>query len=703
MGKVNRLFLASVILTGSGSAYAQQCQSVVWEDNFDQTSLNTSAWNVMTGDGCDQGAGLCGWGNEELQSYQADNITLANGVMTIEARKQRIRGSQYTSGRIRTANMPASGEWSFGRFEARMKIPDGQGMWPAFWMLPTDPVNGWPISGEIDVFESVGQSANTAYGTIHYGQPWPDNSHQGGSIIMQPGKWSDDFHTYAIEWEADQIRWYVDNMLYSTKHVTDVLPEDWPFDGRNNFHFILNLAVGGTWGGTVDDSALPQTLEIDYVRVYSGNQANLSGNHLPAPESTETYSVVNAGSTTSWTVTGGVVSGTGSTVDVTWDTASAGTTQTLTAISGGCEVSTNIYVGKDLSTEIVLEDFDGTSNMTVTQSDGIYDATGGLLTYVRNASFQWDVILANTTVISNAQQFLLGDKVFQLDLNNTDPTMVGKEILIQLEDRSIATPDNYPSGRHSNYQAFIDNADGWQTLRFTLVGRIDGATADTNVDSFLLMVDPGNFTADTYVFDNIEILGESTTNPTNTPPVAAMSSHCSDLSCSFDGSASTDSDGSIVTYHWDFGDGNTATGTSANHSYQQAGDYNVTLTVTDDNDATNSTNNVLSVINGGGGEATAVVISSINTGTQSAGKGKKYGLATITVLDNLGNPVNGASVTGNFSGTWNETASSVTDVNGVATLLTATALNGTVTVNFCVSGVSASLPLDPANSNGTCQ
>lgn len=676
---------------------AQQCQPVIWQDDFSQNTLDTNAWDVMLGDGCSYG--ICNWGNQEEQSYQADNVTVANGIMSIEARKERTRGSQYTSGRIRTANMPASGEWTFGRFEARMKIPDGQGMWPAFWMLPTNPAQDWPVSGEIDIFESVGQSANFSYGTIHYGQPWPDNSHQGGSILMQPGKWSDDFHTYAIEWEAGEIRWYVDNMIYSTKTIADVAPEAWPFDGQNDFHFILNLAVGGTWGGTVDEAALPQTLQVDYVRVYGANQANLSGNHLPVPGSTETYAVINPGSTTTWSVTGGTISGSGATVNVTWDEASANSTKVLTATSGGCEVSTNIYVGKKLTSELILENFSGVSNMTLTESDGIYDVSGGMLTYTRNAAFQWDVILSATSAIPDVSPYILGDKAFKMDIVNTDPTLIGKEILIQLEDRTVSTPSNYPSGRHSSYKAFIVHANGAQTLNFVFADRIDGDTSNTSVDALLVMVDPGNFTSDTYNIDKVEIFGET---QGNVKPTSAFTLTCNDLACSFDGTMSTDTDGNIINYSWQFGDNNSATGSNVEHSYLQSGDYTVTLTVTDDQGAMHTTSNIISVVASNNENATSLVVNLVSTATLSAGKGKKYGLANITITDNLGSPVSGVNVSGSFSGTWNESASGVTDVNGIASIQTSTSSSGSVTVSYCVNNVEGSLPYNEADSTGTC-
>lgn len=701
--KLKISFIAMTTVLFSASASSQQCQTLLWEDDFNQTSLDTNAWDIQIGDGCDQGAGMCGWGNSELQNYQAGNITLANGIMTIEARKERIKSTQYTSGRIRTANMAGSGEWVYGRFEARMKVPDGQGMWPAFWMLPTDPVNSWPISGEIDIYESVGQSANMSYGTIHYGQPWPNNSHTGGSMLMQPGKWSDEFHTYAVEWEADEIRWYVDNMLYSVKTVADVAPEDWPFDGRNNFHLILNLAVGGTWGGAVDDTDLPQTLAVDYVRIYGGSQPNLTGNHLPAPGSTETYTVDNPAGSTTWSVTGGTISGSGNTVDITWDLASANTTQTLTATSGSCDVVTQIYVGKALSTETILADYNGTSNMSVTFTNGTYAEGNGVLTYTRDSASQWDFISADTNVITDANAYIIGDKAFQLDVNNTDQALVGKEIIIQLEDSTTATPDNYPTGRHSKYNALIDNANGWQTLRFSLIEQLDGNTADNAVDSILFLIDPNDFTNDTYVLDNIVILGEGGIPPVNSAPVAAISSICTNLECSFDGTGSSDDDGGIVSYAWDFGDGNTATSSTANHSYTQAGTYTVALTVTDDDGATNTSNSELIVSSDTDETAASTIVASVVTGTQSASKGKKYGTASVTILDDLGNPVQGVSVIGDFSGTWTESVSAITDATGVAKLVTATSASGGVSVNFCVSDVAGGLPLDSSASTNICQ
>jgi beta-glucanase (GH16 family) len=708
MSKINKKTLygltavLSVFSLSATHLHAQECQPLVWSDEFNESSLNTSNWDIQIGDGCDQGPGLCGWGNSELQSYQASNLTVNNGVLSITAKKQRIKGTKYTSGRIRTANMPASGEWAFGRYEARLKIPSGQGMWPAFWMLPTDPAQTWPVSGEIDIMESTGQQSMMAYGTLHYGQPYPDNRHTGEGIPKQPDKWSDDFHVYAIEWEQNEIRWYIDNILFSTKTPADLAPESWPFDGAESFHILLNLAVGGTWGGAVDESALPQTLEVDYVRVYAGNQPTFSGEHLASPGTTESYSLLNAGSTANWSVSGGtVVSSNSTSAQIHWDPASAGTNQTISVDVGSCVVTAPVYIGEELTTETVLEDFDGTANMTLTSANGNYDTSGGILTYTRDAASQYDVIAASTTSIANAGDFVTGVKAFQMDLINTDPALIGKLILIQLENSSVATPSNFPGGRHSVYEAYIKHDNGLQTLQFTMDDRLDINTADDAVDSIIFLIDPNSFNSDVYIMDNIEIIGVNG-SAVNQSPTASFNATCTALSCDFDGSASADSDGNITSYQWDFGDGNSAIGALVNHVYAADGVYNVSLTVVDNQSAADTTTTQVTVTSEGSGEATMTVVSSVVTGTQGAGRGQKYGTATVTVLDDLGAPATGVNVSGNFTGTWNESANAITDANGVAEFLSSGTASGGVSVNFCVIDVTNGLPLDTSTSVGLC-
>jgi beta-glucanase (GH16 family) len=152
----------------------------------------------------------------------------------------------------------------------RAKLPAGRGLWPAIWMLPTeDKYGGWAASGEIDIMELLGQEPNIVYGTLHYGGSWPKNTHTGKSFVLPHGTFADDFHVFAIEWEAGVIRWYVDGTLYQTQTQwrSDGGPFPAPFD--QSFHLILNVAVGGQWPGPPDaKTVFPQHMLVDYVRVY---------------------------------------------------------------------------------------------------------------------------------------------------------------------------------------------------------------------------------------------------------------------------------------------------------------------------------------------------------------------------------------------------------------------------------------------------
>ncbi|WP_232824774.1 glycoside hydrolase family 16 protein [Algibacillus agarilyticus] len=278
---------------------------LVWSDEFDGTAIDMNKWSYEVN--------CSGGGNQEQQCYtdSSDNSFVADGILNIVALPAGDDAAlPYTSARLRTKE---KGDWTYGRFEMRAKLPSGQGSWPAFWMLPTDNVyGGWPHSGEIDILESVnlkvpnadGTLESKIYGTLHYGKSWPDNAHSGQSYAFpQDQNPADDFHTYAVEWQEGEIRWYVDGYLYATQMQSDVrynskgqatglkhrgwfteyydqgtgeLETHWdssPFD--QNFHILLNLAVGGSWPSNVNDGGIDasaftagQSFLIDYVRVY---------------------------------------------------------------------------------------------------------------------------------------------------------------------------------------------------------------------------------------------------------------------------------------------------------------------------------------------------------------------------------------------------------------------------------------------------
>jgi beta-glucanase (GH16 family) len=238
--------------------------TLLWSDEFAGATVDTNKWEFMIGDG--SAYGIPGWGNNELQYYTSNNTTVANGELTIQARQETVGGLNYTSARLRTLN---KGDWTFGRIEMRAKLPVGQGMWPAFWMLPSVTDYGfWPQSGEIDIMETIGSIPEQVHGTLHYGGEFPAHSSSGASTFLPTGT-AQNWHEYGIEWQSGEIRWYIDDQLFSTKNTwfTTAAPFPAPFDV--DFHVLLNLAVGGNWPGPPNGSTVfPQNYVIDYVRVY---------------------------------------------------------------------------------------------------------------------------------------------------------------------------------------------------------------------------------------------------------------------------------------------------------------------------------------------------------------------------------------------------------------------------------------------------
>lgn len=253
----------------SNSVLAQNWE-LVWSDEFEGEELDLTKWTYQIGRGANYG--LINWGNDELQYYtdHEENLYLEDGKLHIRALEESMGTADYTSARIRSKN---KGDWTYGRFEARAKMPEGQGLWPAIWMMPTESVyGGWPQSGEIDIVELLGHEPHIVHGTVHYGPPWPNNLERSGSFTLSEGTFSEDFYVFAIEWAPTFIRWYVDDQLYALVTTNHLQPHDWPFD--QDFHFLLNVAVGGNWPGNPDETTeFPQEMIVDYVRVYQDSDA----------------------------------------------------------------------------------------------------------------------------------------------------------------------------------------------------------------------------------------------------------------------------------------------------------------------------------------------------------------------------------------------------------------------------------------------
>lgn len=237
--------------------------SQIWNEDFDGAEVDEERYNFELGDGCPD---ICGWGNEELQNYTNDqkNIKLENGRMAITASQEDVLS--FTSARLTTKDKV---EFQYGRIDVRAKLPKGQGLWPAIWMLGEniDEV-GWPACGEIDIMELVGHKANQVSGTAHWGERGQPSTFRT-STYTQATDFSDGFHVFTLVWELNKMTWYVDERKFHTLQRSDV-DGQWRFN--QPFFFIFNVAVGGRFPGDPDETTVfPQTMEMDYIRVFQPN------------------------------------------------------------------------------------------------------------------------------------------------------------------------------------------------------------------------------------------------------------------------------------------------------------------------------------------------------------------------------------------------------------------------------------------------
>jgi beta-glucanase (GH16 family) len=266
---------------------------LVWSDEFDGNAIDKTRWDFDTGNGFynyDANQWISGWGNDELQYYtrEPDNAFVKDGLLHIRAVKESLHGFGYTSARLKTRKKDGSELFTkkYGKFEFRAKLPTGKGIWPALWMLPQDEkYGGWPASGEIDVMEARGQEPTQVLGTLHFGSPWPANTHVSHDYVL-PGKGTiADFHVYALEWEPGEVRWYVDGHPYAAQSfwwssgkadgATGVNPageadlNPWQAQFDQPFYLLMNVAVGGKFLGNPDKTTVfPAEMVVDYVRVY---------------------------------------------------------------------------------------------------------------------------------------------------------------------------------------------------------------------------------------------------------------------------------------------------------------------------------------------------------------------------------------------------------------------------------------------------
>lgn len=269
----SRVFLLLLVAACSGADTDDPVDEIpakdgfrlVWNDEFDGTNIDGSAWNWEV-----HGRPA----NNEQQYYTRaeKNSRIENGVLVLEAHKETYTGPDatrnYTSARINTSG---KADFQYGRFEIRARMPVGRGLWPAIWMMPTRSVyGGWPRSGEIDIMEYLGHDQRTVYQTLHYTRTGTnEHAYSGTNYRLPSGTFSQDFHVFALEWESGEMRWYVDGLQVGRQNAWHTLGGPFPAPFDQEFHVILNLAVGGDWPGNPDATTVfPGRMEVDYVRVF---------------------------------------------------------------------------------------------------------------------------------------------------------------------------------------------------------------------------------------------------------------------------------------------------------------------------------------------------------------------------------------------------------------------------------------------------
>jgi uncharacterized protein YjdB/beta-glucanase (GH16 family) len=504
------LFFALIATVVSHTTSAQ-CTTLVWYDEFEGTTLDQSKWAYVLGRGCDQPSG-CGFGNGEEQAYtnQSKNITVGGGNLTITALFDNPEpGAAFSSAKIQTLGLKT---FQYGKIETRMKLSSGQGAWPAFWMLAQS--NNWPYTGEIDIMEAKHKNPTQLIGTVHH-----YNGHNSGQVATPD--LSAAFHTYAIEWEKDEIRWYFDGALYH-RATPQTTGGAWPFNNTGNpFYLIYNLAVGGlgtpfTGNQPFNSADFPTNIQVDYVRVYSGTwNVEFNGDpYVYKGENSKVYSVTPvAGAGYNWTVPAGatIASGQGTNqITVNFGT-SAASGNISVAVTSGCATQTYlkaVTVEEAFKITSTLKDWDANNNMTFVSASGTLTqvanpaGSGNVGRYVRNGAQLYDNIIHKNIAFGNASDFLTRRRRIRADIYTSAP--VGTKIRIQLENAAKSS-QTFPIGRHSVHETRTTRQNAWETVEFEYVNSPDLGTGSTTVDQLAILFAVETNSSDTYYIDNIVI------------------------------------------------------------------------------------------------------------------------------------------------------------------------------------------------------
>lgn len=518
MKKVIRQIISITILVSAfSSTYAQDCYTLVWSDEFDGTAIDQTKWNYENGTGYPI---LTDWGNSENQFYSndANNIEVSNGSLKIRAQAETLGNKSYTSGRIRSKG---NFDFKYGRIEAKIKIPKGNGLWPALWLLPSENIYGaWPKSGEIDIMENFGQDDHVG-STIHFKDG--NNTNQWNS--QSYATTHNEYHIFSAVWDKDYISFFSDWNWIGEEAPADLRGGTWPFN--ENFYLILNLALGGN-AGTINGTSFPQTMEIDYVRVYQKTEhIDIQGPAQVYPNQTVSYTLpANSTAIYNWTIPTGasILAGQGSNkITVKWGT-SAGNISCNSSnwngdISGQKNTCPAAIHSKAISTitkscDLTLLNFDGIQQLVPHTEDGVggiesmYEKnisktapnTSALVgRFARTGGQQYDVLKLDFTSPIDASDLKSELNKFKMDVYATSGSAI--PMTVEFVNRSKNT--GYPNGIYSQHTASISSSNAWQSLTFNYVNTPDWSVGANEVDGINIYFNPNSNTTSTYYFDNL--------------------------------------------------------------------------------------------------------------------------------------------------------------------------------------------------------
>lgn len=458
-------------------------------------------------------------GNAEPQYYLAENAQVVDGMLQITAKEEATQGFAYSSARLRTLDKVEVDLTHPTYIEARIQVPSGgQGIWPAFWLLPTPEVT-WPLGGEIDIMEFIGREPFLGQGYAHYGAAFGDKSQVGGPMAF-PEPLYEQFHTFGLLKTPNRMSWLIDGYEYQVYTPSDVEPKySWPFE--NTYHIILNLAAGGHWPGWPDETSIfPTTMEVDYIRVYDIQDETsiptITGTRLVSEGATEVeYCVENkqGASAIAWDVPGDstYVDISDSNLDcilVDFGAASGYVQATLSGsdCSDTADTTLSIPVQVQASYGVAQTVWDATVEPTLTTGtyeSVVQDNVAGWK-YTRTNLELYDTIqLEGVDLTDHLDDLVDGQAKFYLTLQTTTAAPC-TQVMVQLEDSTMATPTNFAIGRHSRYQCLLEPMSGqWQRVACDYIDRPDRTV--TNVDKVVLLIDPSLVRSDVYYFEKLDV------------------------------------------------------------------------------------------------------------------------------------------------------------------------------------------------------